>query len=127
MSFSGECTMQQFVPRHIRHMHIRRPLGKRVDKKNVVATVKHPPSPMSLGVMSCRGVVGQYFIPPNTTMYGHKYVELLKEKLHDVHARWRSLSPIKGSYRGPGEKQDVCVGIAWEQPRSQSSREPVDC
>ena len=39
--FSDECTMQQFVPRH---MHIRRPLGKRFDKKYVVATMKHPSS-----------------------------------------------------------------------------------
>ena len=31
--------------------------------------------------MSCRGAAGLYFIPPNTTMNGPKYVELLKEKL----------------------------------------------
>ena len=73
--------MQQFVPRH---MHIRRPLGKRFDKKKVVATMKHPPSHMIWGVMSCRDAAGLYFILPNTTMNGPKYVELLKVPLHQI-------------------------------------------
>ena len=49
--------------------------------------MKHPPSKMIWGVM-CRGAAGLYFLPPNTTMNGPKYVELLKEKLNlhiDVH------------------------------------------
>ena len=53
-------------------------------KKYVVATMKHPPSKMIWGAMSCRCAVGLYFIPPKTTMNGPKYVKLLKEilKLH---------------------------------------------
>ena len=39
--FCDEFTMQQCVPHHI---HIRWPLGKRVHKKYVVATMKHQPS-----------------------------------------------------------------------------------
>ena len=73
-----ECTMQEFV---LRHMHIRRPLGKGFNKIYVVATMVHLPSQMIWGAMSCRGAAGLYFIPPNTTMNGPKYVELLKEKL----------------------------------------------
>ena len=46
--------------------------------------------------------------------------------LYDVHARWRSLSPFKGTHRVPEEKQDICAGMAREQARSQSSGEPVD-
>ena len=62
-------------------MHIRRPLGKRLDKKYVVATIKHPSNQMIWPVMSCCGVVHLYFIPPNTTIDGPKYLKLLKEKL----------------------------------------------
>ena len=36
---------------------------------------------MIWGAMSCFGPSGLYFIPPNTTMNGLRYVELLKEKL----------------------------------------------
>ncbi|KAI0217548.1 hypothetical protein LSAT2_030687, partial [Lamellibrachia satsuma] len=43
--------------------------------------VKHTPSQMIWGAMSCFGHSGLYFIPPNTTMNGPRYVELLKEKL----------------------------------------------
>ena len=72
---SDECTMQQFV---LRHMHIKRPLGKRFDKKCLVATKKHVPSQTIWGVMSCCGAAGLYFIP---SMNGPSYVDLLKEKL----------------------------------------------
>ena len=37
--FSDECSMQQFVPRHM-HMH----------GKYVIATMKHPPNQMISGV-----------------------------------------------------------------------------
>ena len=47
---------------------------------------------MIWGAMSCRGAAGLYFIPPNTTTNGPKYMELLKEKLklnmHDIYTRW---------------------------------------
>ena len=62
--------MQQFVPHHV---HIRRPLGKRFDKKHDVATMKHLPSQMIWGAMSCHSAAGLYFIPPNTTMNGPKW------------------------------------------------------
>ena len=84
-------------------MHIKRTLGKRLDK-NYVVNIKHQ---MIWDVMLCRGAAGLYFVPPNSTMNGPKYVELLKEKtklqMH-VHGctifmqEWRSLSPIKGSH-----------------------------
>ena len=76
MLFADECTKQQFVPRH---MHIRWPLSKRFDKIYVVATLKHPPSHIMLGVMSSRGVVGLYFILLTTTVNGPMYVELFTE------------------------------------------------
>ena len=50
--------------------------------------MEHPPSQMIWGAMSCVGPSGLYFIPPNTTMNGPRYVELLKEKLKlhmDIH------------------------------------------
>ena len=62
-------------------MHIRRPLGKRFDKKYVVATMNHPPSQMVWCAVACRSAGGQYFIQPNATMNGPMYVELIKEKL----------------------------------------------
>ena len=57
--------------------HVICTLGKLFDKKYVVVTVKHPPNQMIWGAMSCRGAAGLYYIPPNTTMNGPKYVELL--------------------------------------------------
>ena len=58
----------------LQQVQIRRPLGKCFDRKYIVATIKHPSSQMIWGALS-------YFIPPNTTMNGPKYVELFKEKL----------------------------------------------
>ena len=52
MSFYDECSIQQFVPRH---MHIRRPLGKRYNKKYAVTTVKTPP--IQFGVPCCAVVL----------------------------------------------------------------------
>ena len=46
----------------------------------VVARMKHSPSQIIRGVMSCRGAADLFFIPPNAAMNGSKYVELLKEK-----------------------------------------------
>ena len=67
MLFSDELTMQQFIPRK---RHVSRPVGKRFDEKYTAATIKHPPSQM-IGVPSCIGPSGLYFIPPNTTMKLH--------------------------------------------------------
>ena len=85
MLFSDESTMQQFIPCK---RHVRRPVGKRFDEKYTAATMKHLPSQMIWGAMSCFGPSGLYFIPPNTTMNGPRYLELLKEKLKlhmDIH------------------------------------------
>ena len=72
MLFSDECTML--------HMPIRRPLGKRFDKKYVVASMKHLQSQSIWGSMLCRGAADLYFIPSNITMNIPKIVELFKEK-----------------------------------------------
>ena len=56
-------------------------LGKRTDKKYVVATMKDTPSQMIWGAVSRHGAASLYVIPSNTTMNGPKYVELLKDKL----------------------------------------------
>ena len=66
-------------------------LGKRFDKKYLIATMKSQPSQMIWGTMPCSGAAGLYFIPPNTNMNGHKYEELFKEKLKlqmHVHSRY---------------------------------------
>jgi len=42
------------------------------------ATMKQQPSEMIRGVMACFGL---YFIPPNTSVNGPRYVEVLQEKL----------------------------------------------
>ena len=76
--FSDESTFQQFV---VRHKHVRRPVGKRFDKKYTSATMKHPPSQMIWGAMNKNGTAGLYFLTPGTTMNGSKYVDLLKIKL----------------------------------------------
>ena len=76
--FSDESSIQQFVARK---RFVRRPKGKRFDAKYTVQTMKHPPSQMIWGAMSFNGRAGLYFLPPNTTMNGIKYVNLLEEKL----------------------------------------------
>ena len=49
-----------------------------------------------------------------------------RPQLHDLSAKWRSFSLIKGGQRVPEEKQDLCARMVRVQPRSQSSQEPVD-
>ena len=75
MLFSDECTMQQFVRRHM-HMH----------EKYVVATMKHPPYQMISCVVSSFGAAGLHFIPPNTTTNGPMHVETAHVRGH-LHAR----------------------------------------
>jgi len=130
---SDECTMQQFVPHH---RHIRCPLDKCFDKIFIVATMKHWSSSVIWGAMLCHGATGLYFILPNTTMNGPKYVELFKDKLKlhsHVHscmifmqdgARCQSL--IKSSHWLSEVKQDLWTGMVQEQSRFQSNQEPVD-
>ena len=56
------------------------PLSKRFDKKYVETIIKHPLSQLVWGSIPCCSAAGLYVIPPNTTMNGPKYMELIKEK-----------------------------------------------
>ena len=76
--FSDELTFQQFV---VRKRHVRRPTGKRFHERYTIPTVKHPPSQMVWGAMSRNGVAALSFLPPEITMNGPKYVQMLSEKL----------------------------------------------
>ena len=76
--FFDESTFQQFV---VRKRHVRRPTGKRFDERYTIPTVKHPPSQMVWGAMFRNGVAALSFLPPETTINGPKYVQLLLEKL----------------------------------------------
>ena len=93
--------MQQIAPRHMR---IRRPLSKRFDKKYAVATMKHPLSQMTSGSTSCCGAAGLFFIPLNATMDVSGVAQSEAEpaharpRIHDFHAGWRFLSPIKDGH-----------------------------
>ena len=49
---------------HIPRRSLHQSRSTRWNEKCVVAAVKHPPSQIILGVMSCLDTVGQYFIPP---------------------------------------------------------------
>ena len=53
--FSDECTIGSLYT-----MHIRLSLGKRFDNKYVVAKMKHLPSQMMWGAVSCCSVAGLY-------------------------------------------------------------------
>ena len=108
--------MQQFVPRHL---YIGWPLGEGFGKTFGVATMKHPPSQM---------IWGFWFVFHSaywTQVRGIAHIEAetahTGPRLHDIHARWRFLYPIKGSHCVAEEKLNF-----WKQPRSQSNREPVD-
>ena len=50
-----------------------------------------------------------------------------RPRLYGVHARWRSLSLVRGSHRVPEGKQDIGAGMFCDQPRPQSIREPASC
>ena len=124
--------MQQFVPYH---MHIRRPLGKRFDKKYVVATMKQPPSQRIWGATLFLGAAGLYFILPNTAMNEPKYMQLLKEKLKlHMHVHGCTSFTQDGAHCHRSKvapeflkKSRYRVGMTCEQFRSQSNREAVDC
>ena len=45
--------------------------------------MKHPSSQMIWGTMSCHRTAGLYFLPPNTTMNGPRYVEILHVEIHN--------------------------------------------
>ena len=70
--------------------------------------------------MSCRSGASLYFIAPNTTMTGPKYVELLKDtrKLH-LHVDGCTI------FTQDGASCDR-LKVSSEFLRSESRREPVD-
>ena len=76
--FSDESCIQQFGSR--KHS-VWRPVGKRFDEKYTQQTMKHSPKIMIWGAMSVKGTAGLFFLTPETTMNGAKYLELLKNKL----------------------------------------------
>ena len=65
----------------VRKRHVRRPRGTRFNEKYTISTIKHPPRQIIWGAISEHGVAGISFLPPETTMNGPRYVELLAEKL----------------------------------------------
>ena len=91
------------------------------DKKYVVATMKHPPSQMIWDAQHHYEWTQVCEITQREAETTHA-----QPWLHDLHAKWCSLSPVKGSHLVPEGKQDLCAGMAQEQPRSQSNREHVD-
>ena len=62
---------------------------------------------MIWGGMSVNGTAGLFFLPPETTMNGQKYVDLLKDKLElhmaihkckNFYAGWCIVSPFQNCY-----------------------------
>ena len=76
--FCDESTIQQFVTRE---RHTRRPTGKRCDERYTDLAMKHSLGQMIWGAMSSHGTTGLYFLVPNTTINGSRYVEMLAKKL----------------------------------------------
>ena len=115
MLFSSESTIQLFATRK---QNVRRPPGKRYDKKYTVSTMKHPPSQMIWGTMSCNGTAGLYFFPSGKTMNGQKYLELLNNKLK-IHMDDHNCNIFMhdGAFKKPESKR---FAMAWEQSRFRS-------
>ena len=95
--------------------------------------MKHSTSQVIWGAMWCRGAAGLCFTTPNTTMNEPKHVELLKGRLklnmpvqgcamfmQDGAACHRSKVAIEIL------KNNICTGMARDQPRLQSIREHLD-
>ena len=105
--FFDESTFQQFV---VRKRHVRKPTGKRFDERYTIPTVKHPPSQMVWGAMSRNGVAALSFLPPETTINGPKYVQMLREaktspassQLSNIYAGWRPLPPFQSCKKFSG-------------------------
>ena len=74
--FSDESTVQLFTSRK---QLVRRFLGAQCEDRYTIQTIKHPPSIMVWGAMSAHGTAGRYFLQPDTTMNGAKYLDLLKD------------------------------------------------
>lgn len=76
--FSDEATCTQFYS-YCRH--IRRPPKRRYDQKYVIPVVKQAPKVMVWGAMTAAGRAGLWIMPPNTTVNGAVYLDILKQKL----------------------------------------------
>jgi transposase len=72
--FSDETTMTQFYS-YCRH--VRRPPSTRYNAKYIVRSVKQAPKIMIWGAISAFGRAGVWFMPPNTTINGKTYLEVL--------------------------------------------------
>ena len=95
--------------------------------------MKHTPSQMIWSALLCRCTAGLYFIPPNTTLNGLKYVELLEEKLKlYMHVYGCIIFMLDGApclrlkVVTDFPKKNKSYNMAREQPSSPSSRQPVD-
>ena len=76
--FSHKLTEQKITGRK---QPLKRPVGARYEERYTIQTLKHPPSIMVCGAMSAHGTAGLYFLQPDTTINGAKYLNLLKDKL----------------------------------------------
>ena len=70
--FFDESTVQQFA---VQKRHVYGPKWQRFNTKYIISTVK----PSGLGAMSKNGTAGLYFLAPDLTIKGLKYVQLLQE------------------------------------------------
>ena len=118
--FSDKWTMHWFVPRH---MHTRPPLSKHFDKNETRAE----PGGLGWFGVPCRVAALLVCIPFRLTPPGMEPRTCnCSKKSWNCQARWRSVSPIRGSHWVSEEKQDLCAGLVWGKHRSQSNWEPVD-
>ena len=76
--FSDESSVQQFS---VQRYWVWRPTGSCYEEKYTAPTVQYPPNRMIWGAMSFMETAGLYFLPPETTINGEKYVNLLKSEL----------------------------------------------
>ena len=116
--FLDESTIQQFVARK---RHVRRPVGKRFDQRYTVAPMKHPTSQMIWGAMSCSGTAGLYFLPPNTTTNGPRYVDSLQEKL-ELHMNVHKCSIFMQEDWLLWRQQILISGSSWRTERLVTKR-----
>ena len=84
--FSAEYISQQFV----RHKHVRRPIGKRVDEKISWSWDIHPVKWYGKQRVKT-GQLDKIFLTPGLTMNGLKYVDLQEEKSYYI---WQSTIPL---------------------------------
>ena len=79
-------------------MHIKRPLGKRLDKKYVVNDLGCHVVPWRCWSVFRSAQRHYEWTQVSGTAQREDETADARPRLHDLHARWRSLSPIKGSH-----------------------------